>query len=164
VRAGDDGRLCGCGKTDCLEAYCSVPAMISEVTRVRPDLSGISTAAGVADWALRERAVMNVLDRIVARLAQILAPILAAVDPEALLLGSPSASLTKLLLDLLRRHLDGALMGLGARHVRLIAAGGDRAATLRGIGGLVIDRSFRTGRLQLSPLDDAGTILIKEEH
>jgi predicted NBD/HSP70 family sugar kinase len=151
VRAGNEGRVCSCGKTDCLETYCSVPAMIGEVVRVRPDLASLCDAREMAAWAKKDRVVMNVLDRLVGKLAGVLVPILAALDPESLVLGSPDADLSHVLGDLLQRRLQTELMGFGSQHVRIVMASADTRATLRGIGGVVIERCFRSGSFELAP-------------
>jgi predicted NBD/HSP70 family sugar kinase len=149
VRAGSEGRLCSCGKSDCLETYCSIPAVIGELRRVRPDLPADLTAGAIAALAADDRVVLNVLDRLADRLAGVLATILSAFDPDALVLGTPDAALSRVLGGLLRRRLEVELTGLGSQQVRLIVAGADATATLRGIGGLVIERCFQSGNLEL---------------
>jgi len=158
VRAGDEGRVCSCGKLDCLETYARSPAIIREVIRVRPD-QAITSAGDVARLAVEDRVVMNTLDRLIGRVAGILTPILAALDPEALLLGTPDPALSRILCDLLQRRLDVELMGLGSQKVQLIVAAADTRATLRGIAGLVIDRCFRSGNLELLVQSEASTEL-----
>lgn len=151
VHAGDDGRLCSCGKIDCLETYTSMPSILREVINVRPDQSRITSANEVAQLAGEDRVVMNTLDRIVARLATILTPILAALDPDGLVIGTPAPALSQILCDLLDRRLQMELMGIGSQGIKPIPGGAGADSTLRGIAGLVLDRCFRSGSLELTP-------------
>jgi len=144
VRAGDEGRLCPCGKTDCLESYASVPAILGELHALRPDLE-LASAADVARAAADDRAVENVLDRVAMRLARALAGIVAALDPEVLVVGSADRAFSELLRPLLQRHLRAELMGLDARDTEVLIADPVDLTTLKGMAGLVIDEAFRTG-------------------
>jgi predicted NBD/HSP70 family sugar kinase len=144
VRAGDDGRLCPCGKTDCLESYASVPAILGELKSLRPELA-LRSAADIAKAASGDRAVENVLDRVAMRLARAVAGIVAALDPEVLVVGSADREFSGLLRPLLQRHLRAELMGLDARDTEVMIADPVDLTTLTGVGALVIDKVFRLG-------------------
>jgi len=146
VRVGDEGRLCSCGRTDCLESYCSVPAVLGELAMIRPDL----TLAGTGDIAKAAGdvpAIGNVLDRLASRLARALAGLVAAVDPSVLVLGTSDRSFSELLKPLLQRHLYNELIGLQASSADILMVDDVEMATLRGIAGLGINQAFAHGAL-----------------
>jgi predicted NBD/HSP70 family sugar kinase len=144
VRAGSEGRLCACGKTDCLETYCSLPAVREEIRALRPGTPA-ATASDLALRAANDPVQRGVLDRAAARLAQVLAPLMAAIDPDAVVLGSGAREFS----DLLRQPLEHALraerVGLEPRQAVLRVAEPEPSATLKGIAGLVIEDAFRSG-------------------
>jgi predicted NBD/HSP70 family sugar kinase len=146
VRAGAEGRRCECGKMDCLETYCSLPAVREEIRKLRPGSPAVSASA-LALRAANDPALRGVLDRAAARLAQVLAPLMAAIDPDAVVLGSGAREFS----DLLRQPLEHALraerVGLEARCAVLRVAEPESSATLKGIAGLVIEEAFRTGAI-----------------
>ena len=157
VRAGDEGRLCNCGKIDCLETYCSIPAILEEIRKIRPASSGqrsrpdradkpdLTSAGDIVLAAQVEPAVGNVLDRVVQRLVKTLAPVLAAVDPDVLVIGTDDGELSEMLSRPVERHVEAELAGMESRRAVVRTAGGLDANTLRGIAGLVIEDCFRTG-------------------
>jgi len=151
VRAGDEMRVCGCGKSDCLETYCSAPAVLAEIERVRPDLKKMSSVADVAKLAREDHAVENVLDRIIQRLAGVLGPIVAAIDPQAVIIASRDREFSEILARLLHKHLKLDLTGLGCAEVEIIAGQPADNATLKGIAAIVIEKSFKTASLKLPP-------------
>jgi predicted NBD/HSP70 family sugar kinase len=144
VRAGGEGRVCACGKTDCLEAYASVGAILGELRTIRPDLE-LDTAGEFAEAASRDRAVTNVLDRAAGRLARAVAGIVAAIDPEVLVVGSADRAFSEILRPLLQRHLRAELMGLNARDTEVLIADPVDQTTIKGVAAVVIDNAFRLG-------------------
>lgn len=158
IRVGNEGRPCGCGKTDCLETYCSLGAITKAVQAIRPGFKADEDGTTIALLARNDPAVMTLLSAIVGRIASVVAPILAALDPDALVFGSPSATFAELLGTMLHRHLQGDLAGLEAAGVRLILAGADHRSTLAGIGGLVIDHCFQHGTPVLTPAGETAAV------
>ncbi len=148
IRVGEEGRLCRCGRTDCLEAYCSVPAILGEIKRVRPE-ADLKSAADIALYAAEDVAVVNVVDRVSQRLARALSGLVAAVDPHTLALGTPDTAFSQLLHKLLERHLYTELIGMNACDARVSVADVVEVTTLKGIAGLVIDRAFSSGVFSL---------------
>jgi predicted NBD/HSP70 family sugar kinase len=145
VRAGHDGRVCACGKTDCLEAYCSLPAIREEVRRLRKGRAAPDDAASLARQAAHDPVVHNVLDRAAGRIARALAPLLAAVDPEAVVLGSGARELSETMRPLLEHALRTELALPASQGPRFRVGEPEGAATLKGIAGLVIEKAFRSG-------------------
>ncbi|MBN2714022.1 MAG: ROK family transcriptional regulator [Planctomycetes bacterium] len=147
VKGGSENRRCKCGKLDCVETYCSIPAICEEVSALPNVRSKPSTAADIASLGAELPAVANVLDRLSGRLAAALAPIMAAIDPECLLIGSPSPEFSAMLCEPLQRHIRGELLGLNASTASILPAMAMRESTLRGAGGLVIEKLFKNGGL-----------------
>jgi len=144
VCAGDEGRLCTCGKLDCLETYCCREAIASEIRKVRPQVQ-LSSAADIAHAAAENPFVVNVLDRVTQRLARSLTGLVAAIDPHTVVLGTASREFSALIHPLLQRHLYAELIGLDAGDAGIAIADDVATSTLRGIAGLVIERFFRDG-------------------
>lgn len=149
VRVGEEGRVCQCGRTDCLEAYCSVPAILGEIKRVRPDAE-LKSASDIARYAAEDAAIVNVVDRISQRLARALSGLVAVVDPHILALGTPDREFSQLLHELLERHLYTELIGMNACDAKVTVADVVEVTTIKGIAGLVIDRAFSSGKFSIS--------------
>jgi len=146
TKAGEESRLCACGQTDCLETYCSLPAIIREIHNILPKLK-LQTATDVAKAAETTPAIANILNRITHRLAQSLTGIVAATDPAALVLGTADKKLTECLRPYLKNHLYSEMIGMQTTHAKIITADDAENGTLRGIAAQVIQRSFLNGTL-----------------
>ncbi len=142
VRVGDQGRVCSCGRLDCLEAHSSIGAMLQDLR----DKLGASAPSDVAELAAAagEPAVAEVLDRAVRLLARQVAGIVAAIDPRVLVLGTPDRRLSHCLAPWLRRHLYSELIGLTMEGTGIEVGDDTEVAALKGVGGLVFDRAFRS--------------------
>jgi predicted NBD/HSP70 family sugar kinase len=145
VRVGDEDRLCKCGKADCLETYSSLPAILSEIQRLRPELA-VANAAQLAARAAEDPLIGNVVDRAVKRVASVLAPVVVAIDPDAIVLGGNEEELSVLVRPMLEHHLRAELLGLPPRSVDLRVAEPAITATLKGVAGLVLEDVFLAGR------------------
>jgi transcriptional regulator of PTS gene len=145
VRAGEEGRLCKCGKADCLEAYGSVPALASELELLKASSPIEPTAQNLAQAAVQHPQVVNIIDRAAQRILTALTPLAAALDPYMILVGSDDQEFSKLLCRLLEPRLRAELLGLGSRAARLDIAEPSREAALKGAAAEVIQRAFRNG-------------------
>lgn len=153
VRAGSEGRACGCGKLDCLETYCSLPAITREIRKLRPRFDRTDeSGAAIARLSDEDEGIRKLLRGLAIKIAGVVAPILVALDPDALVFGSPASSFAGLMGKLVHAELQRELAGLGAGQTRLILTGADHRSTLRGIGGLVIERCFRFGTPALATI------------
>jgi len=141
IRAGDRHRPCACGREDCLETYCSVPAILAEVRPLCP-APAPATATDLAAVAAKSPAVGNVLDRAAGYLAHGIAGVIAALDPAVLVIGAADHAFAECLCPLLHTRLDQELMGLAVSGLRLIAAGDAERESRRGIAATVIQNSF----------------------
>jgi len=131
-----------------------VPAIISELTRISPALSKLKTARDIAEAAKTNPIVTNVLDRVSERMAQVLTPVVAALDPGRVMLGSPDPAFSQLLGEPLQRHMRSELLGLTASQVVVEPADSLLECTLKGAGGLVVSEFLqRGGDLQMGSQD-----------
>lgn len=142
IRAGDEGRKCGCGKIDCLEAYCSVPAFTRAVNELIPGGGLPADAAALSASAVSDQRIRNVIEREIHRLAGVLVPILAAVAPRRVLLATADEDFSALIAGRLRNILSIELAGIfnGGAEIAVAAPVGE--STLRGAAVLPIREAF----------------------
>lgn len=149
MRAGDEGRVCCCGKTDCLETYCALPALALELSRVMPSLGRTPSPLELADAIRKNPVVANVADRAMARLGRQVGTLAAYVDPDAILIGEQDPSLYEALLPSLRRHIAAEFQGRGTGELPIELVAAPEYAPLRGMAAMVIHEAFQN---TLSPL------------
>lgn len=145
VSIDDEGRVCTCGRVDCLETYVSLPAIMREVHSIRPALQ-IAGAAELVRASAETPAIETILDRAASRIARAISGLVAAMDPKVVVVGTAHRQLSELLAPLLRRHLYNELIGLQASEANILAVEDVETASLRGAGGLVLDEAYRMGR------------------
>lgn len=149
MRAGEEGRECCCGKTDCLETYCAMPALGVELSRVMPSLGNTPSPLDLADAIRKNPVAANVADRTMARLGRHVGALAAYVDPEAILLGEQEPALYEALLPSLRRHIQSEFQGRGTDALPIEIVASPEYAPLRGVAAMVIHEAFQN---TLSPL------------
>jgi predicted NBD/HSP70 family sugar kinase len=145
VRAGDEGRVCRCGGLDCLETYASIPALAAALSlagKGGESLAPKDLAEGVAREAAGDPRKAQIVEEVVERLARVLAGILAALDPQVLVLGTPHPAFAEYLRPILIRRLSAA----GIRKFspgQVLSADSDETTMLKGIAALAIEQAFR---------------------
>jgi predicted NBD/HSP70 family sugar kinase len=143
VRAGDEGRRCGCGKMDCLETYASLPAMLREVAELCPESSPVPDAEALSKIARTHPVAANVLDREMARLARVLAHVVAALDPSLILLGNQHRGFYETVRPMLEKHLHVELGAMPSGAIEIEIAQSQESAALKGAAALVIQDMFQ---------------------
>ncbi|KAJ1684185.1 hypothetical protein LUZ63_020478 [Rhynchospora breviuscula] len=129
IRVVPDGRPCECGHTGCWEQYCSGKAL----SRFAADAGSSLSGPALTEAAARRDPVARGAYLDVGRwLGFGLADLVAAFDPELVLVGGGVSAAGELLLEPARRALDEALVGSGHREVPEL-----RVATLGPYAGLV---------------------------
>ena len=141
--AGNEGRECCCGKMDCLETYCSLPALAADLIRVMPALGSNPSPRDIADAILKNPVAANVADRAMAKLGRQIGTLAAYVDPDALLLGEQEQALYEALLPSLRHHIQSEFQGRGTVDLPITLVKSPEHAPLRGIAAMVIDEAFK---------------------
>ena len=113
-----DGRVCGCGKKGCAEAYASASALIKRAQELLPQYPG-SVLAGCKELnakavvdAAREGDVLGrtVFDEYVNYLAHLLASIINLLAPQVIALGGGVAGAGDFLLEPLRKRVDELIL------------------------------------------------------
>lgn len=149
LKAGSEGRTCSCGKLDCLQTYCAIPAILDEIRRFK-NVEQFASEADLVRAAGDDQSILNRLHHILIPLVEKVASLVALADPEAVILATDHPDLTALLVPSFRDHLRTELFGLHA-HATPVHAGleCDTAAIL-GVAAMTIDRAFRNGLGTLS--------------
>ena len=125
IRAGDEGRPCGCGKKDCLETYASLPALHAAARAIRPGFAeSDDTGEQLAELAESDEKIAVLLRDVAGRIARVVAPILATLDPDALVFGAPGERFTHWMGQAVHERLVRDLAGLGRGRDRVGADGG----------------------------------------
>ena len=152
TRVSDDGPICGCGGRGCLEAHLA-PARLAALWRgmsaeqaqlvapqgEAPDdaFSQMLIAARQGDANARQ-----ILHDAAIALARGLGNAVSLLNPERIILGGRFVESGDVLLDTLRRSLDGYTLGEFARGIEIRAAELDAAAAFCGMAAHVRDRLF----------------------
>lgn len=118
VTIGENGPLCGCGKTGCLEAWASVP-----VLRTQMDAD-----PGRAD---------EILARAGRRLGLALAPVVGMLGLQHIVVGGPADVVTPALLDAARSCIVERTRSQFRPQLELVASSLGEDAVLLGAGALV---------------------------
>jgi fructokinase len=90
-----DSRACYCGKTDCLETWCSGPFVEREFVRRTGRRMGLAEIA--ASDGAEERAT---IDRLADRFARAMATLVNILDPDVIVLGGGLSNIDRLYADL----------------------------------------------------------------
>jgi predicted NBD/HSP70 family sugar kinase len=142
--AGEIGQIRPHGESETLEGSTSIPALIKKIATAFPALN-IQTPDQLPKAMLEEAGVHQLVDDAAARIISVLSGLVAALDPQAIVLGTDNRGLTEAFATLLNQHLEDALRDLHKRHVQVCAADEVHASSLKGIGGMVIHDAFRSG-------------------
>lgn len=131
----NNGRLCGCGRTGCLETYCSatgVARTAREFLQARPDEQSLLheipeediTSKDVFDAAMKgDKLAKDVFDFTGDMLGQALADFTAFSAPEAFVLFGGLAKSGELLFKPLRESLERNLMSLWKGKIKVLLSG-----------------------------------------
>lgn len=144
MRAGDEHRLCRCGKEDCLETYCSIDALKEDILKVVPNAAPLDTAVQIAEAAEKNIVVSNILDRAMERLGRLLAVLIAYIDPEIILLGNQDPRFYQTVMPMLKRHLAVHLHGSSSKDIDIQIVPNAEDSALRGVAALVVDKAFQS--------------------
>jgi predicted NBD/HSP70 family sugar kinase len=149
LNAGSEGRPCVCGKKDCLQTYCGIPAIIKAVDKTKPNHS-IIDAESLAQAASEDNSIEELIYLSLIPLTEKIASLTALIDPDAIVLGTDNKALAELMIPRFAQHFRKELFGLYA-HDTPVHAGLDRnLASIRGIAAKAIESAFSRGIFRLS--------------
>ncbi|NQU73957.1 MAG: ROK family transcriptional regulator [Candidatus Omnitrophica bacterium] len=143
IKAGDNGQNCLCGKKDCLETYCNIPAISKAIRQISPAYRDVYSAGDIARCANGNKRVTNVLDKAVGRMVKILAPLIASLDPQALVLGNQEPLFYNTIIPFLHKHMLSEHKAMAQFGPQIFIAKSGKDASLKGIAGLVIEDYFK---------------------
>jgi predicted NBD/HSP70 family sugar kinase len=149
LRAGDEGRVCGCGRQDCLETYCALPALRREFVQLDSSWTGLDEPGAMVRLARSDARAQEVLARAAARLARVLAPAWTTLASEVIVFGSSDPELAAWL----RPLVVAALREEGCVRLhdsQVVTGDGEEEGILKGIASRVISDAFATGRFSLN--------------
>jgi glucokinase len=116
---GEEGRLCGCGRKGCLEAYCSATGVVRtakemletlDAPSLLRDIKGI-TSRDVYEAALKgDKIALDVFEYTGKMLGEAIADFVAFSSPEAIILFGGLSRAGNLLLAPLQRSLDRSVL------------------------------------------------------
>ncbi|MEU1965665.1 ROK family transcriptional regulator [Micromonospora sediminicola] len=150
----EDGPLCGCGNTGCVEAYCGDAALVREaVTAVRAGRStaladrlaeaGTLTVADVAAAATEGDAAAQTLVRDAARrLGQVLVGLVSFINPAIVIIGGAPPGIGPVLLAEIRGVVYRRSTPLATGSMPIVLSDLDERAALIGAARLVSDQAF----------------------
>jgi predicted NBD/HSP70 family sugar kinase len=138
MRISEDGPLCECGKSGCLEAYVGEPALLRQYAEETGET--LAEAQQIGERAAGgDAAALRILDRAGRRLGAGIATLASLFDPEALVIGGEGVRLGRPLLDPLLDALNRNMFQQSI-DVRVEDWGDD--AWARGAAALAIDSFF----------------------
>lgn len=147
-----NGRLCGCGRTGCLETYCSAPGLVKSYREIRlrhnPSLKqdmpdDDTTAITVCEKARAgEPEALEAFAFTGEILGQALANAVAYTSPQAIFLFGGLANAGELLFAHVRRHMEDHLLNIYKNKVRILPSGlPENDAALLGAASLIWNRT-----------------------
>jgi predicted NBD/HSP70 family sugar kinase len=127
IKTGRQGRRCHCGKKDCLETYISIPALAKSAQLSYP----------YTMEELLEKIDDEDLEYGLNRLSNTIRPIIAAIDPEVVLLGNQDPQFYQRCLPILKRELN--------LDIPLTIVDDSDSSALTGIASKTLDTIFTHG-------------------
>ncbi|GHJ14189.1 ROK family transcriptional regulator [Micromonospora sp. AKA38] len=156
LQLAEDGPLCGCGNTGCVEAYCGDAALVREaVTAARAGRStvlaerlaaaGALTVADVAAAATEGDPAAQTLVRDAARrLGQVLVGLVSFVNPAIVIIGGAAPGIGPVLLAEIRGVVYRRSTPLATGSMPIVLSDLDDRAALIGAARLISDQVFTT--------------------
>ena len=134
----EETAVCGCGKTGCVEQYCSATGIVRMGKKALENYQGMSALSRYPELTCKDifdcgkagdELALQVLDQYYAYLGEFLGNICNVVDPDAVVLGGGVSKAGQVLLDGTRPYFDKAVFhaARGARFA-LASLGNDAGA------------------------------------
>ncbi|NQZ58227.1 MAG: ROK family transcriptional regulator [Lentisphaeraceae bacterium] len=137
--AGRQNRLCRCGQYDCLETYASIPAICHDINKAFG--LELQTSEDIVIAQKKEAGISEILKAACEHIAIPLSVMMAALDPEVVILGNQPRSFYELLLPYLKDSLSSRLNGPAARSLDIELACDQ--SSMRGVAMLLVDKLFQ---------------------
>ncbi|MDF1816984.1 MAG: ROK family protein [Verrucomicrobiales bacterium] len=141
--AGSEGRLCSCGKTDCLQTWCGERGLLKSIADAAPRYTSISLAE-VGERVTGDAILHSALKSALQPLAEKVATMVALTDPAALIVACREPSLAEIVPAMLSATLEE--FGLP---VAVISGLSPEEASLKGGAVAVFRKAFKAENLRL---------------
>ena len=138
LKAGEEGRLCRCGQKDCLETYSSIP-VICEKIKEKTGLNLESTEDIIGSINDKPE-IRDILDEAASYIARPLSAMMAALDPEVVILGNQPRTFYEFIIPGLKNSLESRLNGPSTRSLKIEIA--KEHSSMRGAAALLMDKIF----------------------
>lgn len=155
VRISDDGPLCTCGRHGCLAAWASGHALVRRLAG-----TGVRYLSDIVDRvAANDPVVVTAVDEATARLSRVLATVVAATNPDVLVLGGPLGRMPRVVSSIDTRIREDVTQR--ARHQLKVSsahlgADGGTVGLARTIVNLVYDPTAIDAKIQANSAQVAG--------
>ncbi len=151
IKAGSEGRMCTCGRTDCLEAYASASALISDAKKMAGqnpdsmlwqlcanDLSQMNAKIPFDAAQAGDACGRQLIDRYIRYLADGITDLANIFRPDLIVLGGGVCAQGEKLTEPLNEHLRANCFGNTVAYVpRTVVAKNGNQAGIIGAAGLV---------------------------
>jgi len=127
-----------------LKAVCSTPALIAQAQVIDPS---IQTATDLITAATSQKKIADGIEAAITKLSFILSGAIAAIDPQVIVLGTGDEGFSHYLKQLLEPAMLRRMHGIQNMETEFKVAADVENSSLRGIAGLVIDRSFKKAQV-----------------
>jgi len=138
LKAGEEGRICRCGQKDCLETYSSIPVICDKINS-KLGLN-VQTTEEVIAALDKNPQIKEILDEAASHIARPLSAMMAALDPEVVILGNQPRSFYELITPALKNSLESRLNGPATRSLKIEIA--KEHSSMRGTAALLMDQIF----------------------
>jgi predicted NBD/HSP70 family sugar kinase len=138
LKAGNEGLTCRCGQKDCLETYSSIPAICKKInSKFNLD---VKSSDDIIKASEVHAGIKNVLKEASEHIAIPLSAMMAAIDPEVVILGNQNRKFYELMTPSLKKALEERLNGPASRNLKLEIT--REHSSLRGAAAYLMDLQF----------------------
>lgn len=138
LRAGNEGRICRCGQKDCLETYSSIPIICEKINQ-KLNLKLESTEDIIKAYKDHPE-IHEILNETTSYIARPLSAMMAALDPEVVILGNQPRTFYEFIIPGLKKSLESRLNGPATRSLKIEIA--KEHSSMRGAAALMMDQIF----------------------
>lgn len=136
--AGEESRLCRCGQRDCLETYSSIPVIcekINEKTGLK-----LESSEDIINSIKDHPEIREIIDSSASHIARPLSAMMAALDPEVVILGNQPRTFYEIIIPGLKAELERRLNGPATRSLKIEIA--KEHSSMRGAAALLMNQIF----------------------
>jgi predicted NBD/HSP70 family sugar kinase len=137
-----NGKVCHCGKKDCLETYCNNAEVLQQVNQILQGTKAITSVSQIKEQMMIFPSIATVIDNLAQNLCKVMMPIVASLDVDNLVLISEDVEYSKLTAKALNRHFDLQLIGHEAHGIEWEPKGSLSEHRVKGAGAFAIRQAF----------------------